>query len=378
MVVSHLGLGGAERQTLDLLGQLRGTAWAPVGVICLSAEDGAHGDAVRAFGYPLSIVPRVSGFDVGRWRALHRLLREHAADVIHAVNWFASGYAILARPRGARVVSSIRNSHLPAGALRRLALTRLVRRSDGVLVNSERGRQLVMHTCKLPAARVSLVPNGIDVDRLRSAAISGAFRRELSIPADVPVVAYVGRNARVKNIPRLLGVVRSLLKASPDVRMVLAGEGLDPSLVAGTDLAAAPRLSCVGPRRDIPSLLRDTTVLVLTSDNEGMPNVVLEALAFGVPVVATDVGDLANMLPQSCGALVPPDPEQLASAILRVIADAPAYRHATEGHAASMGATYSSRAMANRTVDVWRAFALRGHQPEADPWPSQLRRPTAG
>ena len=99
-----------------------------------------------------------------------------------------------------------------------------------------------------------------------------------------------------------------------------------------------------------------------------MPNVVLEALAFGVPVVATDVGDTANMLPQSCGALVPPDPEQLASAILRVIADAPAYRHATEGHAASMAATYSSRAMANRTVDVWRAFALRGHQPEADPF----------
>jgi glycosyltransferase involved in cell wall biosynthesis len=366
VVVSHLGLGGAERQTLDLLRQLRGTAWAPVGVICLSTNVSPYGDAVRALGYPLSIVHRASGFDFGRCLALHRLLRRDEADVVHAVNWFASGYSVLAKPRGARVISSIRNSHLPRGRVRQSVLTRLIRRSDGVLVNSDRGRQLVMQTCKVPSARVALVPNGIDVDLLHSTARPGAFRQELSIPADAPVVAYVGRNARVKNIPRLLGVVRSLLQASPDVRIVLAGEGLGPGLVAGTDLAAVPRLSCLGPRRDIPSLLRDATVLILTSDNEGMPNVVLEALAAGLPVVATDVGDLAHMLPQSCGALVPPDIEPLASAVLRVIAHASLYRRAAEQHAASVAATYSSQAMANRTVNVWRALALHVNQPGAD------------
>ena len=64
-----------------------------------------HGDAVRALGYSLAVVPRVSGFDVGRIVALRRLLRQQAADVVHAVNWFASGYAVLAKPRGARVIS---------------------------------------------------------------------------------------------------------------------------------------------------------------------------------------------------------------------------------------------------------------------------------
>jgi glycosyltransferase involved in cell wall biosynthesis len=366
VVVSQLSLGGAERQTLELLRQLRGTPWAPVGMICLSTNTTPYGDMVRALGYPLSIVERTSGFDVGRAVALYRLLRRDAADVVHAINWFASGYSVLAKPRGARVVSSIRNSHLPVGLARRFALTRLVRRSDGVLVNSERGRQLVMHECKLPSARIALVPNGIDVDRLKSAAIPGAFRQELNIPADAPVVAYVGRNARVKNIPRLLGVVRVLLQTSPDVRIVLAGEGLDSSLVAGTDLAAAPRLSCLGPRRDVPSLLRDATVLVLTSDNEGMPNVVLEALAAGVPVVATDVGDLAEMVPQGCGTLVAPDTEALASAVLRMIADAPRYRRAVEQHAASLATSFSSQAMAARTVDVWRAVARRATEPMAD------------
>ena len=366
VVVSHLGFGGAERQTLELLRQLRGTEWAPVRVICLSTNVSPYGETVRELGYPLSIVHRASGFDVGRCLELHRVLQRDEVDLVHAVNWFASGYCLLAKTRRARIISSIRNSHLPAGLVRRSAFPLLIRRAAGVLVNSERGRQLVVRMCKVPPARVAFVPNGVDVDRLRNSAIPGAFRRELNIPAQAPVVAYIGRNARVKNIPRLLGVARKLLSENPDVQIVLAGEGLDPSLVAGTDLARGSRMHCLGPRGDIPSLLSDATVLILTSDNEGMPNVVLEALASGVPVVATDVGDLSHMLPKSCGALVPPNVDQLASAILRVVADAPAYRRAAEQHAASIAATYSFEAMANKTVDAWRALGLGVDQRKAE------------
>jgi glycosyltransferase involved in cell wall biosynthesis len=366
VVVSELGLGGAERQTLDLLGRLRGTPWAPVGVICLSANTGRLGEAVRALGYPLDIVPRLSGFDVGRIVSLHRLLRRHAADVVHAINWFASGYAVLARPRGARVIGSIRNSHLPAQPLRRLALTRLVGRADGILVNSERGRQLVMDACRVPASRIALVPNGIDVDRLRDGAVPGSLRHELGIPAASPVVLYLGRNARVKNIPRLLAVVGLLLQANADVRIVLAGDGLGAELVQDTPLAAEMRLFCLGPRDDAPSLLSDADVLVLTSDNEGMPNVVLEALVSGLPVVATDVGDIARMLPEGCGLLTPGDAAILASAVLHVIADAPRYRRAVEAQAPALAATLSSEAMARNTIDVWRRTARRPDRPNAE------------
>jgi glycosyltransferase involved in cell wall biosynthesis len=374
VVVSQLGFGGAERQTIELLRELRGTPWAPVRVICLSTNTIPYADAVRDLGYPLSIVPRAGGFDVARGLALHRLLQQDRTDVVHAVNWFASGYSVLARPRRARVISSIRNSHLPAGLARRVALPVLIRRSAGVLVNSERGRQLVMETCKVPPCRVTLVPNGINLEHLRNAAVPGAIRRELSIPAQAPVVAYVGRNARVKNMPRLLGVARLLLDASPDVRIVLAGEGLDPRLVAGTVVAGEARIHCLGPRRDIPSLLRDATVLVLTSDNEGMPNVVLEALASGLPVVATDVGDLAQMLPPGCGALVPPETGELAAAILRVLAEAPAHRRAAEQYAPSIAAAYSFEAVARRTVDAWAACARRADRRKADPMTTPLDR----
>ena len=330
VVVSHLGRGGAERQTVELLRQLRGTEWAPVRVVCLSGQITPYGETVRALGYPLSILARAGGFDVGRWFALRRLFRRERAGVIHAVNWFASGYSVLAQSRRAQIVSSIRNSHLPAGRLRQSALPPLIRRAASVLVNSERGRQLVIRTCKVPPARIALVPNGIDVDLVRTTTLPGALRRELGIPPLSPVVLYVGRNARVKNIPRLLDVVRQLLQTNPDVHIVLAGEGLDRPLVDGTDLASASRLHCLGPRDDIPSLLHDATLLLLTSDSEGMPNVVLEALAAGVPVVATAVGDLAQILPERCGVLVPCDIEPLVAAVRRVIADAPSFARAVE------------------------------------------------
>lgn len=358
VVVSHLGLGGAERQTLELLRQLRGTEWAPVRVICLSAHVTPHGETVRELGYPLSIVSRSSGFDLGRWRALRRLVRQENADVVHAVNWFASGYCVLAKSGRTRIVSSIRNSHLPAGRVRRSTLPLLIRRAARVLVNSERGRQLVVRTCKVPPARVALVPNGIDVDLLQTAGVPGALRRELNIPAQTPIVAYVGRNARVKNIPRLLSVAGQLLEAHPEVRIVLAGDGLDSRLVAGTDLAAHPRLHCLGPRDDVPSLLSDATVLLLTSDSEGMPNVVLEALGSGVPVVATAVGDIEQILPERCGGLVPPDAERLVAAVLNVIEHAASFKRDVAQYGAHIRATHSVQAMASGTVEVWRRACL--------------------
>ena len=368
VVVSELGLGGAERQTVELLRQLRGTEWAPVRVICLSTNTSPHGETVRSLGYPLSIVRRVGGFDVARCVELRRLLRQDEVDLVHAVNWFASGYCVLAAPRRARVISSIRNSHLPAGLVQRTMLPPLIRRAAGVLVNSERGQQLLLGTCRIPPARIALVPNGIDVDLVRNTAIPGKFRQELGIPADAPLIAYVGRYARVKNIPRLLDVGRRLMHERQDLHVVLTGEGLDPGLVAGTDLAGVPRLHCLGPRRDIPSLLHDATLLLLTSDSEGMPNVVLEALGSGLPVVAPAVGDLTQILPTPCGILVGRDAGELAAAALRVIANADAYRRAVEAYGPHLKASHSLQEMTKRTVEFWSRAAAR-----SEPLPSTHR-----
>ena len=359
VVTSHLGFGGAERQTVALLRKLHGTPWAPIRVISLSDDVEAHSATLRELNYPISIIRRRRSFDLVRCRELRGLLIRDEAEVVHAVNWFASGYAILATTRRARVVSSIRNSHMPAGVVRRCIFPRLVRRSAGVLVNSEQGRQMLLNECGMEPERITLVPNGIDVDHLRSTKRPGALRRELNIPSDAPIVAYVGRNARVKNIPRLLDVVSRLLPAHPRLHVVITGIGLGPEAIAATELAAVPRLHCLGPRHDVPSLLCDATVLLLTSDSEGMPNVILEAFAASVPVVATAVGDIPQMVPPGCGELSPPDAAQLTFAVLRVVANAPSYRCAVDRYSDYIQANHSVQAMATGTVNVWKTAALR-------------------
>ena len=351
--MSQLGYGGAEHQTLELLKALKGTEWAPARVICLSQILTPHDATIQALGYPLTVIPRAGTFDLRRCLSLHRHLRRDRIRIVHAVNWLAAAYSLLAAPRGSFVVTSIRNSHMPVGRARRFLLRRLLRKSRAILVNSERGRQLVINECHISGDRVTMVPNGVDVERVRQAGVTGSFRRELGISAEAPLVAYVGRNARVKNIPRLLSVAHRVLANHREVRFVIAGEGLDRRVLAGTDLEHESRVHCVGTRRDIPSLLSDATLLLLTSDSEGMPNVVLEALAAGVPVVAPAVGDLPDIVPPQCGALVAPHSEELAGAVLTVLSDVSSYRRALATHADQFAQRFSLETMVSRTIALW-------------------------
>lgn len=359
VVVSQLSYGGAERQTVELLRALRGTSWAPRQIICLSDDVTPYGSTIQGLGYPLSVIPRAGGFDVGRVRRLRRQLLKDRIAIVHAVNWLAAAYCLVSAPRGTRVVTSIRNSRLPATPMRRLLLRHLLRRSAAVLVNSESARTLVLDQCRMSPDRVTLVRNGVDLERMRGTAVPGAIRRELRIAESAPLVAYVGRNAKVKNIPLLLDVVERLLASRQDLHVVIAGEGLDHRLLAGTRLDREPRVHCLGARQDIPSLLSDATVLVLTSDSEGTPNVVLEALAASVPVVATPVGDMASLVPEGCGAVAPADAESLASAVLRILSVGSSHNPAFDVHARCIVQSYSLPLMVSGTTAVWNQMAAR-------------------
>ena len=119
-------------------------------------------------------------------------------------------------------------------------------------------------------------------------------------------MGFVGKDSRVKNVPRFLDVVRKLQRVRPDVHAVLIGHGLGEG--ARASLAPNPPASAVhflGIRSDAPALIAEMNALVLTSDSEGCPNVVLEAMALATPVVSADVGDVARMIPPGAGHIVP-------------------------------------------------------------------------
>ncbi len=359
MVVSQLGRGGAERQTLELLSGLRESPWRPTAVVCLSDDVHPFAELVRGLGYPLEILPRTSSYDPTRLFRLRSVLRRYRIGLVHAVHLLASGYAFLAT-RGysmPTVLPTIRGTVIEPGPLRWLIYRRMFYACDRALANSHRGAAFVERKFRVPAGRIRVVQNGIDFVGLRRRAGETPYRAMLNIPEGVPVVAYVGKNSRVKNVPRFLSMWKAVSAAVPAAHAVLVGGGLGED-GRGSLLGACPgdRTHFVGPRDDVPALLSQSDVLVLTSDSEGAPNVVLEALAVGTPVVSTDVGDVSRMVVDGRTGFVVQSglPDDLAKAAHRVIAASREFREAVRRDSPRLEDEFSLEAMIAATVEVWR------------------------
>ncbi|MBP7148538.1 MAG: glycosyltransferase [Acidobacteria bacterium] len=363
VVLTQLGYGGAERQTFLLLEALRGGPWEPATVVCMSDHLAPYGPALERLGYALEVLPRRSSFDVARFVALRRLLRGRGVRLVHAVHLLASGYAWTARGR-AVVLPSFRGALAGSGRLRFAVYRRMLRKSPKTLVNSRRGAKFLVDTFGAPAERLVVIPNGLDFPGLRRDAVPGTLRAELGLGQGAELVGYVGKDSAVKNPGRFVEVVRGLLAARPALHAVLVGERLDEAARARLAPGLPPgRVSFLGPRGDVPSILADLDVLVLTSESEGCPNVVLEALGVGTPVVAADVGDVAEIMAAAPGggAVVPrTEVEAYTRAIGEVLDLGATSRAGVRGSWPALDARFGLSSMVERTVALWGELLATG------------------
>lgn len=363
VVVSQLGYGGAERQTAELLRALAGTPAAPSLVISLSADLLPYGPQIEACGYRLEVFPRRRSFDLARLLRLSRLLHSEKIEVVHAVHLLASAYCFLAiwPRRVPRLLPCMRGGVAGPGALRHWTYRRMFRASRAILVNSGQGAQTLVETLGALSERLVVIPNGIDFASLRRQADPPRLRRELGLTSSHPVVGFVGKDSRVKNVPRFLQTLRLLLPALPDLHAVLVGTGLDET--ARRRLAPdlpADRVHFLGQREDLPALMADLDLLLLTSDSEGCPNVVLESLGLGVPVVATDVGDIKQMLDgEAQGSVVPREDQAglVHAAAQYLTRRGPAARENVRAGWPRLESAFSLASMVEKTASLWAKIA---------------------
>jgi glycosyltransferase involved in cell wall biosynthesis len=184
-------------------------------------------------------------------------------------------------------------ARLTEAALARLATDRVVALSP--LQRAELGRLLW-----LDPGRIVILPNALDLSSFATLPSRGAFRRELGIPAETFLWGAVGRLAPVKNYAQLFAVARLLRErlgeAAPAVVAVGGGEGLEAFRQRVVDEGLAGRLVFCGPRLDLPQIYADLDGAVLCSHQEGTPLSLLEAIACGLPIVATAVGGVPDLL----------------------------------------------------------------------------------
>lgn len=234
------------------------------------------------------------------------------------------------------VISSLRSERV-GGSLRQWALAATDRLSDLTTVNSRIVGEAFVSRGLVRRERVRVIPNGVDLEGYRalSSADKSAVRRALGVKEEEFLWVAAGRLEPPKDYPNLITAVGRVSSETP-IRVVVAGKG--PLLADLQELASqagvASRLSFVGFRSDVLSCLAAADAVVLSSAWEGLPNVVLEALAVGTPVVTTDVGGVREVVEDGVsGFIVPPaDSNALAEAMGRLMARPEHVRHAMGAH----------------------------------------------
>ncbi|WP_395692775.1 glycosyltransferase [Nocardioides sp.] len=343
-VVAEMGSGGAEAVVHDLALRL-----PEHGDEVLVASDGGwRADALAAAGVTIRRVPLRDPGPVALERsaaAVRRLLATWRPDVVHAHNVRASLAARLAQV-GRRRVPVVSTVHGLADD-RYAAAARLLRRcSDLVVAVSPDVRDRLLQA-GLDPGRVAVIENAVPPP----GPATGDVRAELGLLPGTPLVVCAARLAAPKRVDLLVDAWPEVPAAA---HLLVAGDGPDrPALEARAARSAArPRITFLGDRADVGRLLAAADVVVLASDREGLPMVVLEAMAAGRPVVASAVGGLPALAGTGCLELVPPgDAGALAAAVRALLAD-PA-RRARTGAAAR--AVVERRFSSVRMVDDYRS-----------------------
>lgn len=353
-LLSSTGVHGAETMAIELIRQIHRLGVIPyLGLLETRGPTNAE-ITRRARPYVLdhSVLPCRGQLDIRSIYLLRRYMREHDVHVLHSHGYKADLYALLARlGTRVRLVSTCHNWLGKDLKMRAYAALdkRLLRRFDAVAGVSA---DVVSELCRyVPSHRVVRIGNGVDPEAFRRLMPSERAKQELGLPAK-PLLGFVGRLTREKGVHDVLYAAQALRHERCDFQLLIIGDGEERQALEqqAQALGIASAVTFTGTRADMPLLYSALDVFVLPSYQEGFPMSVLEAMACGVPVIATRVGDVPEIVEQGAtGLLVPPgDRSALQAAIAQLLTDAQK-RHdlGAAGHR-RLCERFTSNAMARR------------------------------
>jgi glycosyltransferase involved in cell wall biosynthesis len=349
------GFGGQEIRTLSEATWLRKYGFD----VLVVAQPGSRllQEASRG-GLPAAALAMGGSFDAAAFFRLRRLLRSHRVSLVHTHSSIDSWLGTLAaRSLGIPVV---RTRHVSIPIRRRRAL--VYRLADRVITPGEAVRRIVIGA-GVPASKVVSIPAGVDLDRFHSGIAGDAVRREFQLTGNA--VGLVANVRGSKGHRDFLAAAQLVLRTHPETRFLIVGDGIGLDdirrHVALTGLTGHVILT--GFRDDIPEVMASLDVVVLPSTrSEGIPQVIVQALAMAKPVVATDVGGIHEVVVDGeTGILVPPgDVTSLAGAITSLLNDrARAQRLGHAGQTRVREACSMNRVM-ERTVSLYESFLAGG------------------
>jgi glycosyltransferase involved in cell wall biosynthesis len=323
-VIDHLNVGGAQRHLVELFSGLDRRRFAPQ--VCVGKAGGALTAAIEAMDIP------VRSFGMGESLgephtarglvSMARRLRAEHVQIVHGYLYMGNILGVLA---GALAGTPIRLAakrsldRYPRPV--QLHATRFANRfAHRIMCNAEAVRRFVQQEERPDPRKLAVIPNGISLATERPAP-----QRPAGVRADTRLVGTIGRLTWKKAYDDLLQAARRVCAVRQDVEFVMIGDGpLRGQLEQqARELGIRDRVHFLGEIQDAPALLAGFDVFVLSSIIEGMPNVLLEALAAERPAIVTRAGGMPEIVTHEKTGLLasPARPDELATGILRLLAD---------------------------------------------------------
>jgi glycosyltransferase involved in cell wall biosynthesis len=366
------GPGGAETIFLELVRHFDGPTWRSIAVV--PSRDWLHG-ALAGHGIEPVLVPTDGAYDAGYLFRLAALARREKVSLIQTHLLTTGVYGgMVGRLLGLPVVSTFHGQvDVPTGGLSAVKARIMDRRRSRAVFVSESLRRSTLQRLPLNATRTRVVHNGIDTFVYGGGPVA-ELRRELGVDSGDILVAAVGNVRASKDYGNLLRAAALLRERSPRYRFLVIGDTRSGTLIDELlELRATLRLDdavrFLGFRDDVVSLLGASDVFALSSDQEGFSLATVQAMASGVPVVATRCGGPEEIVTHERDGLLVPvaDATALAGAIERAALDAELRARLTAAALHTVAARFSLRSMTEAYGGIydevlgtgWRAPAQR-------------------
>ena len=324
---NHLGMGGLEKKLYDLVSRMDRNHYRVVA--CCLKDAGHLRDPFIGLGVPMYERLLRNKYDAFAFARLLRVIEKEGIDLIYTLPHPNSViFASLARRLGRvkRVVVSVHGTGGPMGGrMVRGYLKPFFGGVDRFISVAEEHRRYLVETEELPPERTVVIYNGVDLVKFHPGAASESVRAGLGIQPGERVVTAVASLNYYKGVDVFVKAIPAVLEKSRDTRFVVVGDGPERKNLEklAADLGAADRVTYTGIRADVDEILRASDVFVLSSRTEAFPNVILEAMATGLPVVSSDVGSVAELVEEGkTGHRIPPEePAVLSRSILSLLGD---------------------------------------------------------
>lgn len=358
-LISSRGLYGAERVALDLCKGLKRNGYESIiGVIRNSHNPHVEvaGEA-RKNAIDTVIFACEGQLDPKLIFRIRKYASENQINLMHCHGYKSNFYGLLASKKGIPIVTTNHNwltSHWRLRAYRRFD-SLLIRYFTRIIAVSE-GVRKEMLRYGVPKEKIKVIDNGIDLTRFGDTISPAAIREEFGIKKGVTVIGTVGNLGAEKGHVYLLQAAKGIVNNVESVKFIFVGDGPLRAYLENeaSELGIGNNVIFTGFRTDIPNLLSTMDIFVLPSVIEGLPIVLLEAMAAKKAVVATNVGAISKVVNDRNGILVEPrDVAGLQNAILSLLtSEEKRQKYASAGHD-TVRTHFSSERMSSEYIDLY-------------------------